>query len=151
MTTAEAASAIGHDHPNFIRTQEAWDRVARNDFAMALEAVADDVVVDNGPGAGPWRHVEGKPALLDFLAAFVPLFEGTWRQLGRCIYADDSLSIALVHETGTASSGAKFDNLAVYVSRFDSDGRIGRLWTADMAHEELERFWQRNPPASISA
>lgn len=47
-------------HPNYRRTQDAWDTVARDDFASALGDLADTVVVDNGPGAGPWRHVEGE-------------------------------------------------------------------------------------------
>jgi hypothetical protein len=27
----------------------------------------------------------------------------------------------------------------------DADGKAERQWTVDMAHEELEKFWQRNP------
>jgi hypothetical protein len=76
---------------------------------------------------------------------FVPFFKGTWQQEGRCIYADDSMTVALVHETGTAPSGDGFDNMAVYVSRFGPDGKVNRLWTTDLAHEALEEFWRRNP------
>lgn len=132
-------------HPNFITTQEGWDAVGRGDFATAFDSIADDVVVDNGPGAGPWRHLEGKEAFFTMAMQFVPFFEGTWQQEGRCIYADDSMTVALVRETGTAPSGDVFDNLAVYVSRFGSDGKIDRLWTTDLAHESLEEFWRRNP------
>ena len=133
------------EHPNFVKTQEGWDAVAAGDFATAFELVSDDIVVDNGPGAGPWRHLEGKEAFFTMAMQFVPYFQGTWKQEGRCIYADDSMSVALVRETGKAPSGDLFDNMAVYVYRFDDEGKANRLWTTDLAHEELEDFWRRNP------
>jgi ketosteroid isomerase-like protein len=131
------------DHPNFVQTNEAWHAIAHDE--LPLDDLADDVVVDNGPGAGPWRHVEGKEAFFTFVMNFVPFFQGTWHQDGRCIYADDEVSIALVHETGTSPSGDVFDNRAVWVSRFDSEGKITRIWTTDVDHEAIETFWQRNP------
>ena len=107
--------------------------------------LTDDVVVDNGPGAGPWRHLEGKDAIASFALQFIPFFQGRWEERGRCVYADDSVSIALVHETGTALSGDVFDDMALWISRFDSEGKVNRIWTTDLAHEEMEEFWQRNP------
>jgi len=132
------------DHPNFIATQRMWDAIAADDFSTPFDVIADDIVVDNGPGAGPWRHLEGKEAFFTMAMQFVPYFQGTWKQEGRCIYADDAMSIALVHETGKAPSGDLFDNMAVYVSRFNGEGKVSRLWTTDLAHEELEEFWRRN-------
>ena len=38
-----------------------------------------------------------------------------------------------------------FDNRAVYVSRFDRDGKVNRLWTTDVDHEAMDEFWARNP------
>jgi hypothetical protein len=84
------------EHPNFIATQTSWDALADGDIATAFDGMADDIVVDNGPGAGPWRHVEGKEAFFTMAMQFVPCFQGTWKQQGRCIYADDSMSVALV-------------------------------------------------------
>jgi hypothetical protein len=71
--------------------------------------------------------------------------KGPWAQDGRCIYADDHMSIALVQEKGKAPSGDDFDNVAVYVYRFNEDGKVHRLWTTDLAHEALEEFWTNNP------
>jgi hypothetical protein len=56
------------------------------------------------------------------------------------------MSIALVHETGThAASGDAFDTLAVWITRFDADGKADRQWAVDMAHDQLEELWARNP------
>jgi ketosteroid isomerase-like protein len=125
--------------------QAAWDALATGDPTAAFDVLAEDVVVDNGPGAGPWRHVEGREALADVLIKLAGQFNDDWKQVGQVVYADDELVITLVKETGTAPSGDVFDNLAVYVSRMGPDGRTNRLWTVDLAHEALEEFWERNP------
>lgn len=135
------------NHPNFDVVQQGWDDLAAGNLAAALDLLADDVVVDNGPGAGPWRHLEGKEAFFTMAMQFIPFFQGSWAQEGRCVYADDSMAVALVHETGKAPSGDAFDNMAVYVYRFGADGKVNRLWTTDLAHEDLEGFWRRNPIA----
>jgi hypothetical protein len=136
------------EHPNFARTQESWDATARGDFEPGIALMAPGLVVENGPGAGPWRHVEGLNGFVEFALAFVPLFGDTWKQDGHCIYADDRMSIALVKETGTAPSGDAFDNLAIWITRFGTDGQADRLWTVDIDHEACEAFWQRNPVPS---
>lgn len=133
------------EHSNFLAVHGGWDALAAGDLVKALDLLADDIVVDNGPGGGPWRHVEGKEAFFAMAMQFMPFFQGTWQQEGRCIYADDSMAVALVRETGKAPSGDPFDNMAVYVYRINSDGKVNRLWTTDLAHEELEDFWRRNP------
>ena len=133
------------EHPNFRAVQGSWDALAAGNFAEAVELLTDDLVVDNGPGAGPWRHTEGKEAFFTMAMQFIPFLQGTWEQDGRCIYADDSMAVALVRETGKAPSGDVFDNLAVYVYRFNSEGKVNRFWTTDLAHEDLEEFWHRNP------
>jgi ketosteroid isomerase-like protein len=132
-------------HPNFVTTQRLWEAVAEGDFSTPFDAFADDIVVDNGPGAGPWRHFEGKEAFFTMAMHFVPFFHGTWKQEGQCIYADDGMSITVVHETGKAPSGDVFNSRAVWIFRFRPDGKMNRLWTTDVAHEELEDFWRRNP------
>jgi hypothetical protein len=55
------------------------------------------------------------------------------------------MAVALVVETGKAPSGDVFDNMAVYVYRFNAEGKINRFWTTDLAHEDLEELWRRNP------
>jgi hypothetical protein len=72
-------------------------------------------------------------------------FGDTFHQDGRCVYADDRAAIALIHETGTAPSGDRFDNLAVYISRVRPDGQTDRMWTVDLDAEHCEAFWQKNP------
>jgi ketosteroid isomerase-like protein len=134
-------------HPNFSRTQGSWDGVARGDFAAAIEQLADDVVIENGPGAGPWRHIEGRDAFLLMAAEFIPIFDGTWHQDGTCVYANDAMSIALVHETGTTPAGLVFDNRAVYVTRFRPDGVADRVWTVDLDTEAVEDFWSQHESA----
>lgn len=58
-------------------------------------------------------------------------------------FADDVIN--LIHETGEAHGGDKFDNLAVYVSRVRPDGKTDRLWTVDLDAEHCEEFWEKNP------
>lgn len=142
MSDPQRATQQDH-HPNFVRTEQSWEAVRRGE--LALDDLADAIVVENGPGAGPWRHVEGKDAFLAFVVPFVTFFAGTWQQDGHCIYADDSMSIALVHETGTAPSGDVFDNRAIWISRFGPDGRADRIWTTDLDQESVEEFWRNNP------
>ena len=132
-------------HPNVKRINDSWDAMASGDVDGAFEILADDFVMDNGPGAGPWRHIEGKEGFLDMAMQFIPLFQGTWKQEAETIYADDDKAISLVHETGVVASGDVFDNMAVYVYRFGPDGKVNRIWTTDLAHEDLEDFWKRNP------
>ena len=136
-------------HPNFTRTQQAWDGIAAGDFRPAIEQLSADVVVENGPGAGPWRHIEGRDACIEMMLAFIPIFGDTWKQEGRCIYADDTMSIALVHETGTTPDGTRFDNRAIYVTRFSPDGTGDRLWTVDLNTEAVEAFWASQPIPSV--
>jgi hypothetical protein len=131
-------------HPNLVKTQEIWDLVRQDRAAEVLDSVADDIIIDNGPGAGPWRHVSGKDAYVEMALSFPALFEGTWNQDGRCIYADDTTAVSLVHETGTLPNGDIFDNRAIWTARISPEGQIERLWTVDLDSEHCENFWERN-------
>ena len=133
-------------HPNMAKTQEVWDAVARGELADP-DGFTDNIVVENGPGAGPWRVVEGKEAFFTFTTQFIPFFKGTWHQDGRCIYADDRCTISIVHETGTGPQGDAFDNMAIWITRIDADGKIDRLWTVDLDQEPVTDFWSRNDAA----
>lgn len=53
----------------------AWDAVAAGDYVTAINDYAEDIVVDNGPGAGPFRHVEGRDAYIAAAFEFIPLFD----------------------------------------------------------------------------
>jgi hypothetical protein len=105
------------DHERMKEAQDAWNALAAGDPGPAFDALSESVIVDNGPGAGPWRHIEGRDALADMLVTFSALFRHDWKQQGTVIYADEDKAIALVNETGTAKSGEVFDNLAIYVYR----------------------------------
>ena len=131
-------------HPNFDRTQAALNASRQGDYAPAFDAFTDDVLMENGPGAGPWHRARGKDdlALLLLLELASSLGE-TFHQDGQCAYADDRVAISLIHETGTAPSGDRFDNLAVYLSRLRPDGQTERLWTVDLDAEHCEAFWTK--------
>jgi ketosteroid isomerase-like protein len=110
-------------HPNFDRTQAALDAARQGDYAPAFDAFTDDVLMENGPGAAPWHRARGKDDLaLLLLLEFTSSLGETFHQDGRCVYADDRVTISLIHETGTAPGGDRFDNLAVYINRLRPDG-----------------------------
>ena len=115
------------------------------DYGPAFDNFADDIVIENGPGAGLWHRARGKDDLALMLLELAGSFGDTFHQDGRCVYADDRVSISLIHETGTAPGGDRFDNLAVYVGRLRPDGTTERLWTVDLDAEHCEAFWAKNP------
>jgi hypothetical protein len=133
-------------HMNAELTQTAWQAIAKGDYSLAWERLQPALIVENGPGAGPWRSLASRDELADLLLRFADIFAGTFRQEGNCLYADDRCSIVLVRETGThAQSGERFDNTALYIQRLDSDSTVDRMWTVDLDTEAVESFWQRNP------
>ena len=133
-----------HNHPNFVRTQAALDAIRQGDYWPFFEGAAREVIVENGPGAGPWHIARGKDDLAGMYIEFGAAFDNNFHQDGRCVYADDRVTIGLLHETGKHPDGDDFDNLAVYVYRFRSDGLIDRVWTVDLDTEHCEEFWRRN-------
>jgi hypothetical protein len=133
-------------HPYFELTNAIWKGIAEGDPTLAWDFMGADIKVENGPGAGPWRRLQSRDELADLLMNFTDIFGGTFHQEGRCLYADDRSTVALVHETGThAKSGDAFDNMAIYVTRVDGSGIADRLWTVDLDAEAVEAFWERNP------
>lgn len=134
------------EHPSRQKAQAIWDVIAKGELA-GLDDQADDIVVENGPGAGPWRVVQGKEAFVTFVISFISFFQGTWHQDGRCVYGDDRCTVSLVHETGSGPDGDKFDNMAIWISRFDAEGNTDRLWTVDLDQEHVTDFWDRNEAA----
>jgi ketosteroid isomerase-like protein len=136
---------MANHHSNFDRAQAALDAARAGDYSPVFDSFADNIVIENGPGAGPWHRAEGKEDLSLLLLELAASFGDTFHQDGHCIYADDRVAISLIHETGTAPSGDAFDNLAVYVSRVRPDGITDRLSTFDLDAEHCEDFWKRNP------
>jgi ketosteroid isomerase-like protein len=134
-----------NNHPNFETTQAALDAARAGDYSLAFDSFADDIVVENGPGAGPWHRATNKDDFTLLLLEFAAQFGDTFHQDGRCLYADDRVAISVIQETGTSASGDAFDNTAIYVSRLRPDGSCDRLTTVDLDAEHCVEFWQRNP------
>jgi hypothetical protein len=59
-------------HPNFDRTQAALNAARQGDYAPAFDAFTDDVLMENGPGAGPWHRARGKDDLALLLLELRP-------------------------------------------------------------------------------
>ena len=47
-------------HPSFDRTQAALNAARQGDYAPAFDAFTDDVLMENGPGAGPGTAPAGR-------------------------------------------------------------------------------------------
>jgi ketosteroid isomerase-like protein len=131
-------------HPNFVRSQAALDAARQGDYEPAFENLTEDIVLENGPGAGPWHRAAGKDDVALLLLEFSSALGDTFHQNGRCVYADDRVAINLIHETAKAPSGDLFDNVTVYITRLRADGITDRIWTVDLDAEHCEEFWQRN-------
>lgn len=125
--------------------QEILDAAGSGDYGPSFESLAENIIVENGPGAGPWRRAECRDEFANLLLGFAAFFDGTFQQHGRCVYVDDRVVINLIEEKGTTASGDTFENLAVYVSRLDEDEKSDRLWTVDLDTEACLDFWARNP------
>jgi hypothetical protein len=125
--------------------QEILDAAPSGDYGPSFESFAENIVVENGPGAGPGRRAEGRDEFANLLLEFAALFNGTFQQHGRCDYVDDRVVINLIEENGTSASGDTIENLAVYVSRLGADEKSDRLWTVDLDTEACLDFWARNP------
>lgn len=113
-----------HNHPNFVRAQAASDASRLGDYGPTFDMLAEEIILENGPGAGPWHIARGKEDMALGLIEFSAALGNTFRQDGRCVYADDRVIINLIHETGTAPGGDEFDNLAVYVAACGLTARL---------------------------
>jgi hypothetical protein len=131
--------------PDISTVQAMLDAAEAGDYGPAFGSFAPNIIVENGPGAGPWRHAEGRDAFVNLLLELSAFFNGTFHQHGRCIYADERVVINLIEESGSTAAGDTFENLAVYVTRVGEDGLSDRLWTVDLDTEACLEFWTRNP------
>ena len=113
-----------------------------------LSTYSDDIVMDNGPGAGPWHRGRGKDDMALMLTEFAGFFGNTFHQDGRCVYADDRMAICLFHETGTGPGGQPFDDVAVSPSVFVRTGKrtgSGPLTSTPSTVKASGRKTQANP------
>ena len=90
------------NHPNFDRAQAALDAARQGDYGPVFEVMADEIILENGPGAGPWRVARGKEDMGLLLLEFSAALDNTFHQDGHCVYADDRVMVNLIHESGTA-------------------------------------------------
>lgn len=133
-------------HPKLIATQQAWNALAAGDVVPSFSQTATDVLMWHGPGAGPYAGAgQGTERFLGMAAYFDRVFAGSFHQQGRCVHADDDVAVTVVHETGTATDGAVFDNRALWISRFRPDGLVDAVWTVDLDHERMVAFWAARP------
>ena len=51
-------------HPELDRAQAILDASRRGDYAPAFDNFADDIVMENGPGVGPWHRARGRHVVL---------------------------------------------------------------------------------------
>ena len=128
--------------------QEMLNAAEAGDYGPVFDSFAENIIVENGPGAGPWSYAEGRDDFADLLLEFSAFFNGTFRQRGRCLHADERVVISLIEESGISPRGDTFENLAIYVTRVDVDGKGDRLWTVDLDTEACLEFWARNPVGS---
>jgi hypothetical protein len=133
-----------------VAVQELLDAAEQGDYGPVFESFAENLIVENGPGAGPWRHAENRNEFATVLLEFAAFFNGTFHQRGRCIYADDRVVISLIEESGSAPTGDSFESLAVYVTRIGADEKGDRLWTVDLDTEACLQFWARNPTERVT-
>jgi hypothetical protein len=87
--------------------QELLDAAEAGDDGPVFGSFGENITVENGPGAGPWRHAEGRDEFANVLLECSALSDGTFRQHGRCIYADDRVVINLIEESGSTAAGLK--------------------------------------------
>ena len=66
------------NNPNFDRAEAALAAARNGDYGPAFDSFADDIVMENGPGAGPWHIARGKDELallqMEFSAALGDTF-----------------------------------------------------------------------------
>ncbi|MEJ2869113.1 nuclear transport factor 2 family protein [Actinomycetospora sp. OC33-EN08] len=131
---------VSTDHPNLVRVRDAMAALADGDVEPTVALMAEDVVMVNDVGAGPWRELRGRDAVLGFWFAFAEFFGGTFAQEILAGWGFDDGVLLLIHEHGT-THGAVFDNRAVYQMLLGPDGRCTELRTMDMDRAAIEAFW----------
>jgi ketosteroid isomerase-like protein len=126
-------------HPNADMFMNDFAALAAGELAPLFDRTADDIVMVNDEGAGPWRELHGKEQVLDFWTRWTELFDGTFRQDVTDVFGEDDRVVLFIHEHGTAR-GHRFDNRAIYLVRI-RDGRYIDFRTMDTDREAVAAFW----------
>jgi ketosteroid isomerase-like protein len=126
-------------HPNADMFMNDFAALAAGELAPLFDRTADDIVMVNDEGAGPWRELHGKEQVLDFWTRWTDLFDGTFRQDVTDVFGEDDRVVLFIHEHGTAR-GQRFDNRAIYLVRI-RDGRYIDFRTMDTDREAVAAFW----------
>lgn len=137
------------EHPNAMQAREVFTAMAAGDIAPAFDLMTDDYVLHNDIGAGPWRELHGKAAVLDFWTRWMELFHNSFRQEILDVLGYDDRIVMVVHETGQAH-GIRFDNRAVYLHEV-RDRQWTALRTIDIDPDNCRRFWASVPPPDLAA
>jgi ketosteroid isomerase-like protein len=127
------------EHANATAARNLYAALAAGDLATVFATIDDDILMLNDIGAGPWREVRGKPAVLEFWGRWMELFDNTFRQEVTDVIGFDDRVVLLIHETGTAQ-GQTFENRAIYLSEI-VDGKWVSLRTMDMDPDKINAFW----------
>jgi hypothetical protein len=81
---------MGQATEEMAQMQAAWDAAASGDYGPAFDVLADEVRIENGPGAGPWRRAQGIENLAQMLLEMSAHFGDTFHMEGHCLHADNS-------------------------------------------------------------
>jgi uncharacterized protein len=126
-------------HPNADMVRGDFAALSAGDIEPVFARMIDDFVMINDEGAGPWRELHGKTAVLDFWTRWMELFDNTFRQDITDVFAEDDRVVLFIREHG-AARGQHYDNRAIYLMRI-RDGRYTELRTLDTDRENITRFW----------
>jgi ketosteroid isomerase-like protein len=137
------------EHPNAARFRLAFEALwQRGDLAPTHALLREDVHWVNDIGAGPWRDLHGKQAVLEMLAGWMALFDGGFEHQLIDICASDRNVIEILREVGTAR-GQLFDNLALYRFELDVDGAVAQVRTYDRDRDSIDAFWAAIGPVGV--
>jgi len=56
----EQTNPATHNRPNFVRAQAALDATRLGDYGPSFVGAADEIIMEKGPGAGPWHIAPGR-------------------------------------------------------------------------------------------
>ena len=57
-----------------------WTRYLQGDYGPSFDSIAEDIVVENGPGAGPWHRATNRDDMALMLLEFSAALGDTFRQ-----------------------------------------------------------------------
>jgi ketosteroid isomerase-like protein len=128
------------EHPNVMRSRDAYAAFGRGDLDALREQFADDVVWHVGgrsPLAGDYK---GQDEIFGFFGKLFEMTEGTLSIDIHDILANDEHTCVLV--TMSAKRGDRmFEQRAVHVFETDEDGRTKAFWSFEEDQAAGDEFW----------